>query len=67
MRVEAALATRETKSSYSSHSKFMALAAVLGMYAAFLFIGVRAARKVKEGTIADLLVAVATCPCGWLS
>ena len=35
----------------------MAYAAVFGMYAAFLLIGVYAARKVKDGTLADLLVA----------
>jgi solute carrier family 5 (high affinity choline transporter), member 7 len=44
----------------------MALAAVLGMYAVFLFIGIRAARKVKEGTIADLLVAGRAMPL-WLA
>ncbi|MBI3759967.1 MAG: hypothetical protein HY269_09485, partial [Deltaproteobacteria bacterium] len=44
----------------------MALVAVFGMYAAFLFIGVRAARKVKAGTTADLLVAGRAMPL-WLA
>jgi high affinity choline transporter 7 len=44
----------------------MALAVVLGMYAVFLFIGVRAARKIKEGTTADLLVAGRAMPL-WLA
>ena len=35
----------------------MTYAAVFGIYAAFLLIGVYAARKVKNGTLADLLVA----------
>ena len=44
----------------------MAITAVLGMYAAFLFIGIRAARKVKAGTTADLLVAGRAMPL-WLA
>lgn len=36
---------------------FMAFTAIIVMYAAFLFVGWLAARKVKDGTPADLLVA----------
>lgn len=35
----------------------MAYAAVFGIYAVFLLVGVYAARKVKDGTLSDLLVA----------
>lgn len=44
----------------------MALTAVLCLYGAFLCIGVAAARKVKEGSSADLLVAGRTLPL-WLA
>src|SRR5581483_10699190 len=40
----------------------MAYAAVLSMYAAFLFVGWVAARKVRDGTAADLIVAGRSMP-----
>jgi solute carrier family 5 (high affinity choline transporter), member 7 len=44
----------------------MALTAVLCLYGAFLWIGIAAARKVKEGSSTDLLVAGRTLPL-WLA
>jgi high affinity choline transporter 7 len=39
-----------------------AVLAVIAMYGAFLFVGWRASRKVREGSAADLIVAGRTMP-----
>ncbi|MBL8188030.1 MAG: hypothetical protein JNK38_08485, partial [Acidobacteria bacterium] len=40
----------------------MAIAAIIAMYASFLLVGWLAARKVKDGTVADLIVAGRSMP-----
>ena len=40
---------------------------VMGLYAVFLVIGWRAARKAPDGNATDLILAGRACLCGWPS